>query len=84
MLPEYKFSKQIQKAIQKSINYFGSYQKLSKALGITSSNVAHWAKGREPMPLHQAFKIQDMTEGKIRAECLRPEIFDYFNKKYEE
>jgi len=47
---------------------------LSDLLGVTRQRI-HAAKKKGDMPAHWAAQIHRATEGRIRAEKLRPDIF---------
>lgn len=58
-------------ALTQACHRFGSQAALARALGITPMAVSHW-KSRG-VPLRQAFLIERMTEGAVRAQELCPE-----------
>jgi DNA-binding transcriptional regulator YdaS (Cro superfamily) len=52
---------------------FGSLKGFAKALGVTSTSVYRWQ--REGFPLGKLKKIEQITEGKLTREMLRPDLF---------
>lgn len=55
-------------------NEFGGIQPLAKALGVSFPNVSHWIRTDLPVPLRHAIKIEMLTQGKIKASKIRPDI----------
>ena len=47
------------------IDYFGNQQKTADALGITQASVSRW---RDNIPLLHAFKVERITNGKLKAD----------------
>lgn len=54
--------------------YFGSYRKLAIALGIRQASVSRWLKSGK-IPIKRAIQIEKETNGIIKREFIRPDIF---------
>jgi DNA-binding transcriptional regulator YdaS (Cro superfamily) len=52
---------------------FGSLKGFARALGVTSTSVYRWQK--EGFPLGKLKKIEEITEGKLTRQMLRPDLF---------
>ena len=59
--------------IEKVISIYGSQVAASKELGISSSLLNHWVRGRFAIPANRCVEIEKKT-GVSRAE-LRPDLF---------
>lgn len=53
--------------IEELVLYFGSKNKMAKALGITLPAVSKWKKS---IPVSRAYQIQVLTKGKFKAKNL--------------
>ena len=56
--------------LQKAIDHFGTISGLAKALDVAPPTVYEWIKGRRPMALERAIQIEQLTDGKVRADKL--------------
>ncbi len=61
------------KAIEKAISGIGSQQILAKECGVSQQTVSLWLKGGK-MDVKYIPAIIKATEGKVRAEDLRPDV----------
>lgn len=61
------------KAIEKAISGIGSQQILAKACGVSQQTVSLWLNGGK-MDVKYIPAIIKATEGKVRAEDLRPDV----------
>ena len=59
-----------QKLLAKVIAYFGSKRQLAEALQLHPQNIHNWIKGKQPIPMSQAYKIERLTHGKFQWEQL--------------
>ena len=48
---------------------------LAKLLDVHASMVSQWASGRRPISALMARKLEEATDGEIRREHVRPDIF---------
>lgn len=55
-------------------NEFGGVQTLAKALDISLPNISHWMRTDLPVPLRHAIKIEIITNGRVKACELRPDV----------
>ncbi len=53
---------------------FGSQKKLAEALGVTPGAVWIVVHGRRPIPLSWCPRVEELTNGKIVCEQLRPDV----------
>jgi len=65
---------QVRELIQAAIKKAGSQAKLGKAIGKTQ-NAVHQALKRGSVTAEMAVSIERATEGEIRKEQLRPDLF---------
>jgi hypothetical protein len=49
--------------LQDAIGYFGSRNKIAKALGVTRQAITRW---RDGIPALQQYRIEEMTKGKLK------------------
>jgi len=68
-----KTKKQKEK-LNKAITILGSQSKLATSIGVTQACVSKWASREMLIPLEQAFKIQQATNGKVTINDLRPDF----------
>ena len=54
---------------------FGSLYRLAQLLGLRETAVYQW-KARTNVPIKHIRKIEDLSEGRITREMLRPDIFN--------
>lgn len=60
--------------LEKAIRIFGSAAALARELGVTPMAVSLWkANG---VPVRRAKEIQKITQNRVTAQELRPDIFD--------
>jgi DNA-binding transcriptional regulator YdaS (Cro superfamily) len=65
---------QVRDLIQAAIDKAGSQAKLGKAIG-KSQNAVHQALKRGKVTAEMAVSIERATEGEVRKEQLRPDLF---------
>ncbi len=54
----------------------GSAKKLAIAVGVPTSNVSMWRKGKQRPPADKCKLIEQATLGAVTRKELRPDIFD--------
>jgi DNA-binding transcriptional regulator YdaS (Cro superfamily) len=54
---------------------FGSLYRLAQLLGLRETAVYQW-KARTNVPIKHIRKIEELSEGRITREMLRPDIFN--------
>ena len=59
--------------MDKIMQHFKSQTELAKLLGIAPTAISNW-KTRQ-IPVHRAVEIELLTNGEIKREELRPDIF---------
>jgi len=60
--------------MKKFIEYFGNKADIARAFDVTPQAVNAWfVRG---VPVKRAIQIERMTQGKVKREDLRPDIFD--------
>ena len=64
----------VNKHIEKAIKLFGGATVLAKKLGISPSFVSEMLRFTKPLPLERALQIEKITDGKVKAKDLRPDI----------
>ena len=57
------------------VKSYGGVVNFSKKLGIHHSCISKWLYGVVPIPIKQAIQIENLTNGKIMAKELRPDVF---------
>jgi len=50
--------------------YFGTFKKLAKALGVMPQRLNNWLNSKSKMPLCYAFKVVEVTHGKVTLNTL--------------
>ena len=61
-------------AIEVAIADVGSQGAVARALGITRQAVTFWVRtGR--LPAERAIELEELTEGRVTREMLRPDLF---------
>lgn len=60
--------------VQQAIDRIGSAE-LARRLGCSKQLVSFWRTGRQRVKAERAVEIELVTEGRIRREELRPDIF---------
>jgi DNA-binding transcriptional regulator YdaS (Cro superfamily) len=62
-------------AIAKAVEVMGNQSKLADALGVTPGFVSQWLNGVRPVPAVRCKDIEKVTNGKVKREELRPDVF---------
>ena len=62
-------------AMRRAISFFGGTVKLAKNLGIRPNHIPDWLYEKRLIPVKHAVQIEYLTNGKIKASELRPDIF---------
>lgn len=60
--------------VERLVEYFGGQTKTAKALGVSQPAVHHWLSGAHALSARKAFLAEQLTEGKIQAWELCPQI----------
>ena len=63
-------------AVKKAAEMFGSQRKMAEALGVTTPLVNAWSLGSKPVHPRFCYAIEIMTDGKVTAAQLNPDVFD--------
>ena len=61
-------------AMQKAVLLFGGVVKLSEKMNVQQSTISKWLHSKLPVPIKHAVKIEELTNGKIKAKDLRPDL----------
>lgn len=61
--------------IHTAIDILGGQSAAARVLRVTPQAVNQWARGRRPVPPRLALRIERLTEGRVRAASLRPDVF---------
>jgi DNA-binding transcriptional regulator YdaS (Cro superfamily) len=61
-------------AISRAIECLGSQEQLAKAIDLTQAAISQYVTGNKRPSAEVAIRIEDVTEGLVRAEELRPDI----------
>jgi DNA-binding transcriptional regulator YdaS (Cro superfamily) len=61
-------------AITRAIEHFGSQEKLAKALDVSQGLISQYATGQKRPSAEVAIRLEDASEGTIKAEDLRPDV----------
>lgn len=61
--------------LDQAIRYFGTQAELGRKLGVSKSAVTSWVKKRNKIPAHIAVSIENITNGTVLREALRPDLF---------
>jgi DNA-binding transcriptional regulator YdaS (Cro superfamily) len=64
------------KAILKLVKKYGSITELANQIGVSRTYVGHWLHGRRPIPVALVKKLALLSEGELKREDFRPDIFD--------
>jgi DNA-binding transcriptional regulator YdaS (Cro superfamily) len=62
--------------IERAIDIVGSQQKLAEAIGLSQQGVSYLLKQAPRVTAEVAVAIERATNGEIRREMLRPDIFN--------
>ncbi|OSI10938.1 MULTISPECIES: transcriptional regulator [Neisseria] len=65
----------MQNAILCAVHFIGSQAALARKLGVQRSTVNSWVKGRNKIPPDVAVRIEKLTDGAIRRQDLRPDLY---------
>jgi|APSaa5957512576_1039674.scaffolds.fasta_scaffold201868_2 DNA-binding transcriptional regulator YdaS (Cro superfamily) len=60
--------------MKKAIQYFGTQGELAKQIGISQVAVSKWMKNG--IPPNRAIQIEQLTNGEITRQELRPDFFN--------
>ena len=63
-------------AVARAVEAMGSQVNLGKALGITAANIGMCVTGYKDVPARWCMPIEIVTEGRVRAAEIRPDLFD--------
>ena len=63
------------RVIRKAVSCFKTQLQLAEGLGIHQSCVSQWVQGYKHVPAHYCWKIEMLTDGVVRCEELRPDVF---------
>ena len=61
-------------AMRKAVLFFGGTLKTAIELKVNQGNVSRWLYSKLPIPIKHAVKIEELTQGKIKAKDLRPDL----------
>jgi len=61
--------------IEQAISITGSKSKLCRAIDMSPPFLTQILKGERPLPARYALAIEQATDGKVRKEQLRPDIY---------
>lgn len=62
-------------SIARFIKLYGTQTSAAKALGVSQATVWSWLHGHKSISAKNALKIEILTQGSIRREDLRPDIY---------
>ena len=62
-------------ALKRAVDVVGGVKKLALDLGVHSNTVSGWLYRELKIPAHHVKKIVQVTQGAVRPEELRPDIF---------
>lgn len=66
----------VKPALMKAVNLVGGLKQLSLDTGITDKKISEWLHNPAvAIPAHHVHKIVTATQGKVKAEDLRPDVF---------
>ena len=63
-------------SLLRAVAAMGSQVALADALRIKPANVGMWLNGTKDIPARWCMPIEIVTEGRVRASELRPDLFD--------
>ena len=63
-------------AVKRAVDAFGSQTRLAAALGLLPGNIGFWLSGHKDVPAKWCMPIEIVTEGRVRAAEIRPDLFD--------
>jgi DNA-binding transcriptional regulator YdaS (Cro superfamily) len=61
-------------AISRAIECLGSQDQLAKAVDLTQAAISQYVKGSKRPSAEVAIRIEAATQGKVRAEDVRPDV----------
>jgi DNA-binding transcriptional regulator YdaS (Cro superfamily) len=61
--------------MEAAIKYFGSQQKMARALGCSPQNIQYWRKCKR-LPVMVALRIESASNGNITRQMLCPYFFN--------
>lgn len=61
-------------AISKAIDCMGSQEQLAKAVELTQAAISQYVTGNKRPSAEVAIRIEAATDGKVRAEEVRPDV----------
>jgi DNA-binding transcriptional regulator YdaS (Cro superfamily) len=64
-------------AMEKAVLFFGGTLNLSKKLNTNRAHIYKWLNNERPIPLKHAIKIEQLTNGFIKAKELRSDVFQH-------
>lgn len=64
--------KKIRAAMREVINFFGSYKAVADILDISPETVRKWGTHFSSIPLKHAYRIDELTDGKVKIADLIP------------
>lgn len=54
----------------------GFNKKIISALGVNKTSISHWVSGRQQISPKNAKQLEILTDGVVKREDLRPDIFE--------
>lgn len=70
------YKKTNKQVLKDAINLIGGVVKLGKKLNIHYTAISKWTHTSTDIPIKHAIKIEKLTNGKIKAKDLRPDVFE--------
>lgn len=74
------YAKHIERAIEVT---GGTQEALAEALGVSQTTVSKWLNGRARPSIAHAMRLEQATDGYIKAAEIRPEIAGYLSGRSE-
>lgn len=69
------------KPLLKIVKEVGSVSELAKRIGVTQPCVSHWLSGIRKIPATKVKLLVELSNGKVREEDLRPDVFNTLHKR---
>ena len=69
------------KPLLKIVKEVGSVSELAKRIGVTQPCVSHWLSGIRKIPATKVKLLVELSNGKVREEDLRPDVFNTPRKR---